>query len=124
MTDRRPRFLDLRSIRLPVTAVTSILHRLAGLALLLGLPLAMGLLEYSLRTPEHFDAVRQGLSSPAAKLLLIAGCWALSHHLLAGLRHLALDMHLGEARAAGRCTAWLVLAGGPLLALLFGIWLW
>ena len=124
VTDDRPRYFDLRSIRLPVTAVASILHRLAGVALLLGLPLAIGLLEYSLRSPVHFEAVRQGLATPVAKLLLVAGCWALLYHLLAGVRHLAMDLHLGESRALGRRSAWLVLGAGPVLTVLFGIWLW
>jgi succinate dehydrogenase / fumarate reductase cytochrome b subunit len=124
MTKRRPTFFDLRSIRLPVTAVASILHRLAGVVLLLGLPLAVGLLEYSLRSPGHFEAVRQGLASPLAKLLVVACCWALLHHLLAGVRHLAMDLHLGESRVAGRRSAWLVLGAGPVLTVLLGIWLW
>jgi len=39
---RRPVFLDLRAIHLPVNAWVSILHRVSGVFLLLGVPLCWG----------------------------------------------------------------------------------
>jgi succinate dehydrogenase / fumarate reductase cytochrome b subunit len=51
--------------------------------------------------------------------------WALLHHLLAGIRYLALDLDVGVDKATERTTAWLVLVGAPLAALLLmaGVWL-
>jgi len=41
-------------------------------------------------------------------LVLSALAWALLYHLVAGLRHLALDLHQGVDRIAARRSAWIV----------------
>jgi succinate dehydrogenase / fumarate reductase cytochrome b subunit len=40
------------------------------------------------------------------------------HHFLAGIRYLLLDIDIGVDKPVYRQTAWAVLAGGPVLALL------
>lgn len=114
----RPKHLDLRVIRLPVTGVASILHRLSGLLLVLATPALIALLARSLEGPAGFEATRQLLNSAPAGVVLVLLAWALGHHLLAGIRFLLLDVDVGVERPAARASAWLVSGGGIVIALL------
>ena len=84
--NQRPVFLNLTKIRLPVTGMVSIFHRLSGLLLATCIPLLIYLFDLSLRSPQGFAEVQQLLQSPLLKLVLTVGAWALSHHLIAGIR--------------------------------------
>lgn len=109
MPESRPHFLDLRRIRLPVGAWVSILHRASGAALALALPGLLYLWMLSLRSPADYAAVAAWLAGGPGRLLWLGAAWAVLHHLLAGLRHLGLDLGLGGGRARARLTARLVL---------------
>lgn len=118
----RPRFLNLSQIRLPVTAGTSITHRATGLLLVAGSPLAIYLLDLSLSDPDRLRAVADGLRGSPLRVLVAVPVWALAHHLLAGLRIMALDLGLGERREVARASAWGVLGAGAALGVLAGAW--
>ncbi|RMD80321.1 MAG: succinate dehydrogenase, cytochrome b556 subunit [Gammaproteobacteria bacterium] len=120
----RPVFLDLRRIRLPVTARVSILHRLSGLLLFLALAPALHYLGLALSGPAGYARAAAALGSGLGGLVLLLLLWAYSHHLLAGLRLLALDLGLGHGREASARSARLVLAAAPVLALLLWGLLW
>ncbi|HXX10498.1 MAG TPA: succinate dehydrogenase, cytochrome b556 subunit [Burkholderiales bacterium] len=124
MNQSQPKYLNLFEIRLPVPALVSILHRVSGLALFLFLPYLLWLLQASLSSAESFERYRAVLAHPIAKLTLIALLWAFLHHLLAGLRFLALDLHWGTELAAARTSSRLVLIGALALTLVLGLWLW
>jgi len=124
MNQSQPKYLNLFEIRLPVPALVSILHRISGLALFLFLPFLLWLLQTSLSSPDSFAHYRAVLANPVAKLTLIALLWAFLHHLLAGLRFLALDLHYGTDLAAARMSARLGLIGALALTLVLGLWLW
>jgi succinate dehydrogenase / fumarate reductase cytochrome b subunit len=51
-------------------------------------------------------------------LLVVVLLWSVSHHLLAGLRHLLLDFEIGVDKEAARATAWLVNIGALVLTTL------
>ena len=93
--DPRPVALDLFRIRFPASAVVSILHRLSGLLLFLGIPVAVYLLEWSLVDARGFARVQEWLATPALRLFGVLVAWAFSHHLLAGLRYLLIDLDVG-----------------------------
>lgn len=111
---KRPVYLNLLLIRMPVGAVVSILHRVTGLILVLALPLVLYAFELSLRDSAGFDQVAVWLQGLPARIGLLAVFWVLMHHLLAGLRHLLMDIDIGLGRAGARLGAALVLAGGVL----------
>lgn len=121
-TDSRPVFLNLLRIRQPVMAVVSIFHRISGVLMILALPGLVYLLNLSLSNQAGFSQVADLLASPVLKLLAVLLGWALTHHILAGIRFMLLDFDLGIERAAARKTAWLVHVGALLLtALLAGL---
>jgi succinate dehydrogenase / fumarate reductase cytochrome b subunit len=124
MDKNRPKYLDLIRIKLPVPALVSILHRISGLGLFLLLPLLLWLLQSSLASPDSYVHYRAAIAHPLMKLILIGLVWAFLHHLLAGLRFLLLDIHVGTELGAARNSSWAVLAMSILLTLVLGVLIW
>jgi len=125
--DPRPVALNLFRIHFPVSAVVSILHRLSGLLLFLGIPVAVYLLERSLVDARGFARVQGLLATPALRLFGLSVAWAFSHHLLAGLRYLLIDLGIGVDRAGARAGAWVVSVAAAAVAVaclarLGGLW--
>jgi succinate dehydrogenase / fumarate reductase, cytochrome b subunit len=121
----RPVYLNLLAIRQPLPAVVSILHRISGaLMFLLGIPLLLWFVQRSLASRESFDAALRPLATPFGKLVLLALAWSYLYHLLAGLRHLALDLHLGMQLASARSSAAFVLVLSIVFALIIAVRLW
>jgi len=109
---------------MPVTALVSIAHRLAGLLLALLIPVLLYLLQLSLQGPSGFEQAIAWLRNDWLRLLLIVPIWALLHHLLAGLRFLLIDLGIGVEQSAARATAKLVNIVALLLTVLvFGVML-
>lgn len=117
-----PRYLNLLQIRQPVTAVTSILHRVSGVWLFLCTPWVIYLLQLSLSSEQGFERSRYLLTLFPVKLVLGITLWAAVHHLFAGIRFLLLDIDVGIELAAARRSAWGVNVGALVVALIFGLW--
>src|SRR5690606_33951910 len=99
----------LFAIRLPVPGWVSILHRISGFGLFLFLPFLLWMFDNSLHSRASFERFHEVVSMPLVKLILLGLIWAFLHHLLAGLRHIAMDLDWGVDLQAGRTTAKLVL---------------
>lgn len=108
----RPKNLNLFTIRLPINAVVSILHRASGVGLFLSLPLILLALQALVGSPESYVTLTSWLDTWLIKLLLIGLAWAFFHHFFAGIRHLLQDIHwmtsLNNARLSSRILLWLV----------------
>ncbi|MBU3735633.1 MAG: succinate dehydrogenase, cytochrome b556 subunit [Methylobacterium sp.] len=113
---QRPRNLNLLSIRLPVNALVSILHRVTGFILYLLVPLLLWLMQRSLQDPQGYAQVAVLVTHPLAKLLWVGLAWAFAHHFFAGIRHLAMDVHWGGELKKARFSSKLVLVCGALCA--------
>jgi len=124
MSRPRPKYLNLFQIRLPVPGVISIMHRVSGAALFLFIPFLLTLFEWSLESPQTFARFKGVASHWVIKLVLIGLIWAYLHHLFAGIRHLALDLHYGSDLPAARASSWAVLVGAIVLTLVIGIAIW
>jgi succinate dehydrogenase / fumarate reductase cytochrome b subunit len=120
----RPKHLDLTKIRLPLPAFVSILHRVSGAVLFLFMPLLLWLWQESLASQQRFDQFKAVASNWAVKLVLIGLLWAYLHHLCAGIRHLALDLHIGTELAAARASSWAVLVVSLSLTGVAGVMIW
>lgn len=124
MTKTRPKYLDLTRIRMPVTAVVSILHRISGFGLFLLLPFLLYLLQASLAAPDTYVRYRAVIEQPLVRLVLIGLLWAFLHHLFAGIRYLALDVHYGVELQAARNSSRAVLAVSLALTAILGVLIW
>ncbi|WP_175479179.1 MULTISPECIES: succinate dehydrogenase, cytochrome b556 subunit [unclassified Pseudomonas] len=121
---QRPVNLDLRTIKLPVTAYTSILHRISGVILFVSLAIMLYALDKSLDSQEGFDQVKACLTSPLAKLVIWGILSALLYHLVAGVRHLIMDMGIGETLEGGKLGSKIVIAVSVVVIVLAGVWIW
>ena len=115
---RRPVFLNLVRIQMPVGALTSITHRITGLLLALGIPFGIYVLDQSLQGPESYTRLSNLFDQRVFKASAIVLIWALARHLLPGIRHLLSDIDIGSLLPAARRSAWIVNVGGLLVALL------
>jgi succinate dehydrogenase / fumarate reductase, cytochrome b subunit len=124
VNDKRPVNLDLTTIKFPVTALASITHRITGVAIFLALPILLWMLDRSLASPESFAQLKDLLATPIAKLVVWAMLAALIFHLVAGIKHLIMDLGIGESLEGGRRGATLVFIISVVLILLAGVWVW
>lgn len=116
----RPVYLDLIRIHLPLAGWVSILHRLSGVLLFVFLPLGVWILSVSLSGETGFQRVLAWGAHPLARLAMLGLVWAFVHHLLAGLRHLALDIDRGTDLRRARQSSLAVLLASGLITLLAG----
>lgn len=124
MNKKRPVNLDLGTLKFPVMSIASILHRISGLVLFLLLPMMLYFLKLSLDSLQSFADLQIMLANPWLKVLLWAFATALIYHLLAGIRHLLMDMGIGEHLEQGRKSATFVIGCSVILTILLGIWIW
>lgn len=111
-----PSFLNLFAIRFPIGAIASIGHRLSGVCLLLGLLFVPSVLAMSLHSEGDYDALLATWHSPWAAPLEFLILWAFSFHVLAGVRHLLMDVGVGSELGTARASARVVLVLGFLAA--------
>lgn len=117
----RPVYLNLFRIHLPLAGWVSILHRVSGVLLFAALPLGAWGLSVSLADESGFRRIADWLAHPLARLVLLGLIWAFAHHVFAGVRHLALDVHWGtDLKHARQSSLAVLLASG--LATLLAAW--
>lgn len=121
---KRPKHLKLWQIKFPVTAVISILHRASGVCLFLLIPYLLWLLSCSLASAQSFGLIQTGSSSCVLKVGLQLVLSAVIFHTLAGIRHLCMDIGIGESLCGGRLSAYLVFILSILGMISLGVWLW
>ena len=111
-------FTDLPGYRLPVAGIVSILHRISGALMFILLPFLIWLFDKSLSSEISFAkftaAFNVGLwvfPGVFIKLVVLALIWAYLHHMIAGLRHLWMDIsHAAVSKEFGKSSAVVTLA--------------
>ena len=124
MKNQRPVNLNLLTIRLPVPAIVSILHRISGFLLFLAIPLVLWWLNASLASQQDFDDIHQSFTTPCAKFIIWVVLSSFLYHFVAGIRHLLMDINIGVELKTGRLFAFLTMVIAFGLIILTGIWLW
>jgi succinate dehydrogenase / fumarate reductase cytochrome b subunit len=127
----RPQFRNIHvtqiaKYRLPLAGFVSILHRISGLLMFLFLPFLLYIFDQSLTSENTFDYIKEFTQPVLVKLIILALVWAYLHHFFAGLRHLAMDVHMGlDKDSARKSAAGVLLISIPVTALiglkLFGV---
>ena len=105
--NKRPRYLNLFKIKMPVTAVLSIAHRASGFFMLVAIPFAIYVFQRSVSSEQEFNSVIALLQQPWISVILITLTWSCVHHFVAGIRFLLIDIDVGVERKAARWTAWM-----------------
>lgn len=119
----RPKYLNLLRIRLPITGVVSIFHRITGVIMIFSIPFFIMLLSQSLYSAQGFANVQAMLQSGAGKLLMILALFAVSHHFFAGIRYLLFDLDVGVNRKHMKPAAWFVVIADVLAFGMLAGWL-
>jgi succinate dehydrogenase / fumarate reductase cytochrome b subunit len=124
MNKQRPKHLALHQIKLPLPGIVSILHRVSGLLLFFALPVLLLMLQYSLTSIETYTQLMAVMANPLLKLLLLGLLWAFLHHFCAGLRYLAVDLHLVRDLTQARNSSKVVMVVSLVLTIFIGMKLW
>ncbi|MCC5854902.1 MAG: succinate dehydrogenase, cytochrome b556 subunit [Idiomarina sp.] len=124
MKKQRPVNLELNTISFPPSAIASILHRVSGVIMLVLVGLLVWLLATSLSSPEGFAQAQHVLGHPLVRFVVWGFLAALGYHLLAGLRHMVMDLGFWEEIDSGNTSALVTIALAVVLAVLAGVWLW
>ena len=120
--DKRPVNLSIPTIHLPVTATVSILHRVSGVILIGGFAVFLYLLHFSLASPSDFAKAAHLMTLFPCKLVIWGLLAALIYHICAEIRHLLMDMGIGESLKGGTLGAQLVLRASAVLIIVSFFW--
>lgn len=123
MKKERPVNLDISTISLPITALVSITHRVSGLVMLGGILVLLWMLDASLTSEQSFESLKETLSHPIALIIIWGILSALAYHTIAGIRHLIMDMGIGETLEGGRTGAKIVVAVSAVAIVVIGAYL-
>ncbi|MCW5649616.1 MAG: succinate dehydrogenase, cytochrome b556 subunit [Ramlibacter sp.] len=124
LAKKRPEFRnihalsDLPSYRLPAAGIVSILHRISGALMFLLMPFIIWMFDKSVSSEISFARFRAAFHMGIGpvpgwflKLVALALIWAFLHHLIAGLRHLWMDVsHKAVSKEFGKTSAVATLA--------------
>jgi len=113
----RPTSPHLQIYRPQLTSILSILHRIAGIFLSLGILALIYWLVAAASSAEAFDQAQSLAASIVGRSLLFLWTGAFFYHLLNGLRHLAWDAGWGFELTAVYRSGWAVLIGSVVLSL-------
>lgn len=122
--DNRPVNLDFKTLHLPLPAITSILHRISGVIVFGGVFVLLWLLSASLESESGFTDVQNWLAAPLVKVVVWGILAGLLYHLIAGVKHLVMDLGIGETLEGAKTGAKLVVVISVMAIVLAGVWLW
>jgi succinate dehydrogenase / fumarate reductase, cytochrome b subunit len=129
---RRPEFRNIhitqiRSYRLPPAGIVSILHRVSGVVMFLLMPFIIWMFDVSVSSEISFarfkSAFNIGLGFVPGwfiKLVALALIWAFMHHLIAGTRHLYMEVTHTLTKEFGRSSALVTLVLSISLTVVLG----
>ena len=104
---RRPTFINLLLIKLPITAISSITHRVSGIInFFIAIPtfVLLFLTDYLLNNDLNWNSEKFNLE---VKLLISVSILSITYHIFSGLRHLIADFsnyghEFSEAKSSAR----------------------
>jgi succinate dehydrogenase / fumarate reductase cytochrome b subunit len=114
----RPVSPHLQVYKPQLTSVMSILHRISGVALSIGLLYMVCWLITAAEGQEAFDRLQDFNGSFIGRLLLFGWAAAFFYHLLNGIRHLAWDAGWGFELPTVYKTGWAAIIGAVALTLI------
>jgi succinate dehydrogenase / fumarate reductase, cytochrome b subunit len=114
---------SLMKYRFPVNALASILHRLSGVILFLLIPFILWTLHLSLSSQANFLMVKDYFGSPMVMFWTWVVLAALYYHVIAGIKHLLMDMGYFEEKVSGRIASIVVMILGVVGVIGIGVWI-
>lgn len=90
----------------------------------LNVALLLYLLDLSLQSQAGFDQAQAMLDNFVVKLVAWAVLAALLYHLIAGIKHLLMDLGIGETKQGARISTLIVMSLSGIAMVIAGIWPW
>ena len=104
----RPVYLDLTKIRLPMSAFSSITHRLSGMyVFFITLPLFLYVIYTSTLSKSSYELLLVSLNTTSVfSIFFFISVSIFWYHILTGIRHLIMDFfHIGESLKGANFSA-------------------
>ena len=124
MKKQRPVNLDLTTIKMHPSANASILHRVSGVIMVFAIGILLLTLSTSLSSAEGFASIQECLDGFFFKFIIFGCLSALTYHLLAGVRHLFMDLGHFEELVSGNISAKVIMIIWLTVSAVIGVWLW
>lgn len=122
MKTQRP--VNLNLFPQPLAAIVSISHRITGVMLFVGVAFGLYALDMAMASPQGFAQAKAMLSEPFPAFILLGLMFVLMFHLIAGIKHLLLDFHIGDTYAAAHTSAIVVVVLSLVVTGLLGAMIW
>jgi succinate dehydrogenase / fumarate reductase cytochrome b subunit len=120
----RPISPHLEIYRWQISNTLSILHRMTGVALALGLIALCYWLTSLAGGADTYAAAARLFASPPGILLLVGWTFAFTYHLLNGVRHLFWDAGRGFEKTQRHASGWFAVAGAAVLTVAVWLLVW
>lgn len=125
MKGQRPVNLDLTTVRLPITAIASILHRITAVISWVGLGFLLVLLCMALSSSESHSSLAETYSTNFFMQFITWGfLTAFAYYCLATAKHIIQDLGFCEDLQGGQNISWAVILLGIVLAIFAGVYIW
>lgn len=120
-------YLNISAIKFPITAVTSILHRISGFFLFIAIGPILWILRLSLISETSFSKINNFflVNDGICKFLSWVTIMIFSYHMIFGIRQILMDFgFLKQTLFMGKISSNFVLVMIMCLSICFGIYIW
>jgi len=104
----RPVYLNLFKIKLPISGIISIFHRLTGVLMFIAIPVSLYLLQLSVESETSYSSISSLMLYPLSRFFILLVIWSFVHHLLTGVRFLLIDIDLFLEKPSIKYSSWAV----------------
>jgi succinate dehydrogenase / fumarate reductase cytochrome b subunit len=125
MKDKRPKNMDMTTMKLPIMGVASILHRVSAVIIWISLVYFLPILYISLESAQGFAKIETMLiESFTAKFFTWGFMTAAGYYIFGGLKHMIQELGYFESLQDGKLISQIAIGLGVVLSVVFGIWIW
>ena len=125
MKDNRPVNLDLTTVRFPITAIASILHRVCAVIVWVGVGFYLIALHSLLSSEASFKQFHELMETSFLAQFVAWGLLsAFSYYCTGSVKHIIQDFGYFEDFEGGKLISWAAIALGGLLSILAGVVIW
>jgi succinate dehydrogenase / fumarate reductase cytochrome b subunit len=125
MNKERPVNLDIKTIRMPITAVVSILHRVSSIILWVSMAVFLPALYFSLVSNDGFECVLEFFTQNAIGQFVVWGLLsAFGYYMCATVKHIIQDFGHFEELESGKQISAAVAIIAAVLCVVSGVLVW
>ena len=122
---KKPVYINLLKIQLPLSALLSISHRVSGIMIFfMVLPVFAYILNILLDSPASFISYMDAYNSSIfLRTFVLFNILIFEYHVIAGIRHMLMDFHLiAETLSASNTSSKITMVLFVMIALLTTLW--